>query len=79
MNSYLYIIDYWLPFPQSEYGGLVNVIASSDDEAFALLSEEDFVIQDPEYIPKMAENIKSAQKFQLTDYYQPLVLEAFLT
>ena len=47
MNSYLYIIDYWLPFPQSEYGGLVNVIASSDDEAFALLSEEDFVIQTP--------------------------------
>tara|TARA_B100002019_G_scaffold210758_1_gene183468 strand:- start:8 stop:247 length:240 start_codon:yes stop_codon:yes gene_type:complete len=79
MKSYLYIIDYWLPFPQSEYGGLINVIASSNDEVFALLSNEDFVTQNPEYIPKMRENIHSAQKLELADYYQPLVLEAFLT
>ena len=79
MKSYLYIIDYWLPFPQSEYGGLINVVASSNDEVFALLSKEDFVSQNPEYIPKMAENIESAQKFELTDYYEPGLLEAFLT
>jgi hypothetical protein len=74
--SYLYIIDYWLPEP---HGGLINVIASSDDEVFALLLQEEFVVNNVFYIPKMRENIHSAQKFQLTDYYQPLVLEAFLT
>ena len=55
------------------------MIASSNDEVFALLSKEDFVSQNPEYIPKMRENIHSAQKLELADYYQPLVLEAFLT
>jgi hypothetical protein len=79
MKSYLYIIDYWLSSPESEYGGLINVVASSDDEVFALLSNEDFTTHYPEYIPQMAESIKSAQKFELTDYYEPGLLEAFLT
>lgn len=79
MTSYFYIIDYWIPFPHSEYGGVINVIASSDDEVFAILNKEQFATQYPEYIPKMAEYIKSAQKFQLTDYYEPGLLEAFLT
>ena len=39
--KYLYIIDYWVPFPSSEYGGVVNVIAEDDSEAFELLSKEE--------------------------------------
>ena len=34
MDKYLYIVDYWVPFPQSEYGGQVNVVAKSDQECF---------------------------------------------
>ena len=37
----LYIVDYWVPFPQSEYGGLVNLIAESDTEAFELCVNEE--------------------------------------
>jgi len=36
----LYIVDYWVPFPCSEYGGVVSLIAENDTEAFAILSQE---------------------------------------
>ena len=29
----LYIVDYWVPFPQSEYGGIINVIAEDGHES----------------------------------------------
>ena len=34
----LYIVDYWVPFPSSEYGGVINLIAENDTEAFTILS-----------------------------------------
>ena len=37
--KYLYIVEYWVPFPQSEYGGIINVIAENDSEAFELLDD----------------------------------------
>ena len=41
--KYLYIVDYWVPFPQSEYGGGVSVIGSDDSEIYGILhSEEQF-------------------------------------
>ena len=42
MKKYLYIIDYWVPYPTSEAGGILNVIAEDDDECFTLLSPENF-------------------------------------
>ena len=32
MKKYLYVVDYWVPFPASEYGGLVTLIAENDAE-----------------------------------------------
>ena len=38
MNSKtLYVVDHWIPFPSSEYGGMHVVIASSEREARSLL------------------------------------------
>ena len=42
----LYILDYWVPFPTSEYGGLITLIAESDQEAFELLSDEESFPED---------------------------------
>ena len=39
--KYLYIVDHFVPFPQSEYGGLWNVIAEDDNECFDLITEQD--------------------------------------
>lgn len=75
--KYLYIVDYWVPFPSSEYGGIVNLIADNDAEAFEILkSEEQF---DDRYTDRIMERIVNAQKFALVDDYESGLLEAFTT
>jgi hypothetical protein len=73
----LYIVDYWVPFPSSEYGGLINLIASSDTEAFTILSEEKSF--DDRYTNLIMERVVNAQKFKLQDDYESGILEAFTT
>ena len=75
--KYLYIVDYWVPFPSSEYGGIVNLIADSDTEAFNILAEEDQF--DDRYTDRIMERVVNAQKFALQDDYESGVLEAFTT
>jgi hypothetical protein len=73
----LYIVDYWVPFPSSEYGGLINLIASNDAEAFTILSEEESF--DDRYTNLIMERVVNAQKFKLQDDYESGILEAFTT
>jgi succinate dehydrogenase flavin-adding protein (antitoxin of CptAB toxin-antitoxin module) len=75
--KYLYIVDYWVPFPSSEYGGLINLIAENDTEAFTLLSEEESF--DDRYTDRIMERVVNAQKFALQDEYESGILEAFVT
>ena len=35
--KYLYLVNYWVPFPISEYGGLITVIAENDGECHDIL------------------------------------------
>ena len=37
----LFIVDYWVPFPASEYGGIIVLIAENENEAFDILSNEE--------------------------------------
>ena len=75
--KFLYIVDYWVPLPSSEYGGVVNVIAESDNEAFSLLSEEKGF--DDRYQDRIMPNVIKAQKFSLLDDYESAIIEAFTT
>ena len=75
--KYLYIIDYWVPFPSSEYGGVVNVIASDDSEVFELLSKEEGF--DETYIDRIMPNVIKAQKLQLAEDYESNIIDAFIT
>ena len=83
--KYLYIVDYWVPFPSSEYGGLINLIAESDTEAFEILSQEQSLDNryeqslDNRYTDRIMERIVNSQKFALQDDYQSGILEAFTT
>jgi len=74
----LYIVDYWVPFPQSEYGGIINVIAENDEEAFDLLSNEN-ELNAPGFERQLMENVRKAQKFSLVDDYESSIIEAFTT
>jgi succinate dehydrogenase flavin-adding protein (antitoxin of CptAB toxin-antitoxin module) len=75
--KFLYIVDYWVPFPSSEYGGVINVIAESDSEVFNLLSNEKGF--DNQYQDRIMPNIIKAQKFSLLDDYESAIIEAFTT
>jgi len=76
--KYLYIVDYWVPFPSSEYGGLINLIAESDAEAFNILANEQDQFDD-RYTDRIMERIVNSQKFALIDDYESGILEAFTT
>jgi hypothetical protein len=73
----LYIVDYWVPFPSSEYGGVVTVIAESDTEAFTILSQEQEF--DESYVDRIMANVVNAQKFVLQDEYESGIIDSFTT
>lgn len=75
--KYLYIVDYWVPFPSSEYGGIVNLIAESDTEAFEILSAENQF--DDRYTDRIMERVVNAQRFELAEDFESGILEAFTT
>jgi hypothetical protein len=77
-HKYLYLVDFFVPQFQSEYGGLLAVIAENDEECFDVV-----VVWDnetwPEYYPKLRENIVRAQKFGLVDEEASRIVESFTT
>ena len=79
MIKYLYIVDYWVPFPQSEYGGVINVIAENDQEAYNLLSNPDEPFHNETFINRIKPAIQQATKLTLTDNYKSVIVDAFIT
>ena len=73
----LYIVDYWVPFPSSEYGGVINLIAENDTEAFGILADEP--TYDDEYNHLIMQNVVSAQKFILQDDYESGIIDSLTT
>ena len=77
MKRYLYVVDYWAPFPASEYGGLITLIAENDTEALELLSDEESFHED--YGHLIMEKIITATKLELADDYESGIIDAFVT
>ena len=73
----LYVVDYWVPFPSSEYGGVINLIAETDTEAFEILSQEESY--DEKYVDRIMPNVVNAQKFKLADDYESGIIDSFTT
>jgi hypothetical protein len=79
----LYIVDYWVPFPSSEYGGVISVIAESDDECFDILSaaakewsEEDH----NQYNNLIMAKVAKASRFELANEDEECgIVDAFTT
>ena len=78
--KYLYIVDHFVPFPQSEYGGIWNVLASDDEECFDLIIEQDEDLNLP-YYQKLRENIVISPKYKVIDDNSAAseVITSFLT
>lgn len=78
MTKYLYIVDHFIPFPQSEYGGIWNVIAETDEECFDIIAEEDGGLND-DYFNRLRENIMKAPTYTLAEEYDSGIVEQFTT
>ena len=74
----LYIVDHFIPFTQSEYGGVWNVIASDDEECFDLITAADDN-QFPEYYGQLRGNITKSAKYTVVGNVEPKVVTSFLT
>jgi hypothetical protein len=76
--KYLYIVDYWVPFPSSEYGGVVSVIAENDQECHDILRDSE-ISYDNTYDGKIMENVVKAPKFALVDEEESRIVDCFTT
>jgi hypothetical protein len=77
-QKFLYIVDHFIPFPLSEYGGIWNVVAKSDEECFDLLAAEDDGFND-DYYNRLRENILKAPKYALAEDVESKIVEQFTT
>ena len=77
-QKFLYIVDHFIPFPASEYGGIWNVVAEHDDECFDLIVDEDGGFNE-QYYNRLRENIMKAPTFQLANEHQSEIVEEFTT
>jgi hypothetical protein len=62
----IYLVDYWVPFPSSEYGGVQVVIANSDGHCVELMlekAEDYYTEQYPDYQKMISDCVKKAKRF----------------
>lgn len=76
--KYLYLVDYWVPFPSSEYGGVLSVIAENDSECHDLLLDwrDDYT---SEYDSRIMERIVNSNKFALVNEEDSRIVDIFTT
>ena len=74
----LYLVDYWVPFTSSEYGGMVAVVAEDDNECHdVLLNWRDDV--ESQYDAKIITQVKRASKVAVAAEEPSRVVDAFTT
>ena len=77
-QKFLYILDYFVPQWQSEYGGLLNVIAEDNDECFDVVVKWDNEGW-TEYYSKLRENVIKAERFALAEDEESRFVTSFTT
>jgi len=77
-QKFLYLVDYWVAWPSSEYGGVINVIAEDDNECHDLLLEWRDDCEDG-YDDRIMTNVVKAPRFALIENEQSRIIDAFVT
>jgi hypothetical protein len=74
----LYIVDYWVPFPSSEYGGVINVVAENENECHDILLNwrDDY---NSSHDSRIMENVQKSVRFALSEDADSQVVDAFIT
>jgi hypothetical protein len=77
----LYLVNYWVPFPSSEYGGMQAVVAKDDEECYKLIAEADTweigCHKNAEELIRA--RVKKAARFQLVGDHLEEVVRSFTT
>jgi hypothetical protein len=79
--KYLYLVDYWVPFPSSEYGGVVSVVAENDNECHDVLLEWRDLYEDA-HDSRIMENVSKSLRFALDAIHgdeESRVVDSFTT
>jgi hypothetical protein len=74
----IYIIDYWIPFPTSEYGGTIIVTAKSEEEVIELLKTQNWDYCD-ECDRLMKEAVEESKRYELKGLHQSEFVSIFIT
>ena len=77
-QKFLYIVNHFVNFPRSEYGGIWNVIAKDDDECFDLIKDYDEGYNEKFYV-NLRENVIKAERFALAEDEESRVVTSFAT
>ena len=78
--KYLYLVNYWVPFPSSEYGGLIAVVAENDNQCHDILIDWRDECENS-YDDRIQENVYKATRLMLSDEQDEDlgVIDSFLT
>lgn len=77
-QKFFYVVEHFVPFPQSEYGGLWIVVAKDDNECFDLITERDEEFN-TQFYGELSRNIKNARIYALADDVESGIVEEFTT
>ena len=77
-QKFFYIVNHFVPFPTSEYGGIWNVVAENDDECFDLIAERDEGFNEGHY-NRLRENIMKSMNYELAEDVESGIIEEFTT
>jgi hypothetical protein len=79
--KYLYIVNYWVPFPSSEYGGVINVVADSNENCHEVLIDWRHEYES-NHDARIMEQVTKALRFQLSESHsdeESRVVDSFTT
>ena len=79
MTKFFYIVDHFVPFPTSEYGGVWGVIAADDEECFDLITDADDGDFNSQYYANLRENILHSRTYALAEDLDSKIVEEFIT
>lgn len=77
----LYLVNWWVPFPASEYGGLQAVLAIDDAECYELIKKysESFTRYQKDFDELIKARIKKATRYEIKGDNPSSIVRSFTT
>ena len=77
-QKFLYLVDFWVPFPASEYSGLLAVVGEDDNEVYDILLNwrDDYL---KKYDSLIMQEVIKAERFALAEDKESRIVTSFTT